>query len=85
MAKLPYANFLLKHDRYEEALRAFKKINRPDLTLKIINSFSKNSVNQKRFLDASRQYWSLAASELKGVKDVKSHSEEDKKKWKKYQ
>jgi intraflagellar transport protein 122 len=45
MAKLPYANFLLKHDRYEEALRAFKKINRPDLTLKIINSFSKNSVN----------------------------------------
>jgi intraflagellar transport protein 122 len=45
MAKIPYANYLLKNDKYEEALKAFRKINRPDLTHKIINSFSHNAVN----------------------------------------
>jgi intraflagellar transport protein 122 len=60
LAKLPYANYLLKNDKYEEALRAFKKISRPDLTNRLINSLSKNAVNEKRFIDASRQYWALA-------------------------
>lgn len=45
MVKIPYANFLLKNDKYEDALRAFRKINRPDQTKKIIDAFSKNAVN----------------------------------------
>lgn len=60
-AKIPYANYLLKSDKFEEALRAFRKINRPDLTHKIIDAFSKNAVNERRFLDAARQYWTMAA------------------------
>ena len=74
LAKIPYANFLLKNDKYEEALRAFRKINRPDLTHKIIDAFSKNAVNERRFLDAARQYWALAAEEIKAVKDLRSPS-----------
>ena len=61
IAILPYANYLLKNDKYEDALRVFRKINRPDLTHKIIDAFSKNAVNERRYLDAARQYWSLGA------------------------
>lgn len=85
MAKIPYANFLLKNDKYEEALRAFRKINRPDLTHKIIDAFSKNAVNERRFLDAARQYWSLAAEELKAIKDMKNLSEADTVKYQRYE
>ena len=84
LAKIPYANFLLKNDKYEEALRAFRKINRPDLTHKIIDAFSKNAVNERRFLDAARQYWALAAEEIKAVKDLRSPSEDEKVKLKRY-
>lgn len=83
-AKIPYANYLLKNDKYEEALRAYRKINRPDLTHKIIDAFSKNAVNERRFLDAARQYWSLASDELRTIKDLKSPSEVDRSKLKKY-
>lgn len=74
LAKIPYANFLLKNDKFEDALRAFRKINKPDFTHKIIDAFSKNAVNERRFLDAARQYWALATEQLKVVKDVRSPS-----------
>lgn len=45
IVKLPYADYLLKNDRYEEALRAYKKINRPDLTQRLVTSFCRNAVN----------------------------------------
>lgn len=60
LAKLPYANYLLKNDKYEDAIRAFKKINRQDLTANLLKSLSSNAVGQKRFVDAARQYWSMA-------------------------
>lgn len=85
LAKIPYANYLLKSDKFQEALRAFRKINRPDLTHKIIDAFSKNAVNERRFLDAARQYWTMAAEQLKSVKDVRSPSESDSAKLKRYQ
>lgn len=36
IAKLPYAEWLLKQDRYEEALKAFKSVGRYDLTTKML-------------------------------------------------
>lgn len=44
LAKLPYANYLLKNDKYEDAIRAFKKINRQDLTANLLKSLSTNAV-----------------------------------------
>jgi hypothetical protein len=50
----------MKNDKYEDALRAYKKIGRIDLTNKLLGSLSNNAVNEKRFIDAARQYWSMA-------------------------
>jgi len=55
------------------------------MTSHLISSLLKNAVNEKRFIDASRQYWALAVEELKGVKDIKQPNEMEKVKIKKYQ
>ena len=34
--KMPYAEYLCKNDRYEDALRVYKKLNRHDLSSKIL-------------------------------------------------
>lgn len=84
LAKLPYANFLLKNDKYEDAIRAFKKINRQDLTANLLKSLSTNAVQQRRFVDAARQYWSMAIEELKQAKDLRSLTPETTKKYQKF-
>lgn len=61
LAKLPYANYLLRTDKIEDALRGLRKMNRPDMTGHLISSLLKNAVNERRYVDASRQYWALAA------------------------
>lgn len=55
------------------------------MTNHLISSLLKNAVNEKRFIDASRQYWALAVEQLKGVKDVKFPNQMEKIKMKKYQ
>ena len=82
LAKLPYANYLLRNDKYEDAIRAFKKINRQDLTANLLKSLSSNAVNEKRFIEAARQYWSMAIEELKGSRDVATNSAQHLKKFK---
>ena len=36
MIKLPYANYLCKNDRYEDAFKVYKKLGRIDLSNKIL-------------------------------------------------
>ncbi len=38
--KLPYAQYLTKNDRYEEALKAFKQLGRHDLTTNMLKTLS---------------------------------------------
>ena len=76
LAKLPYANFFLKNDKYEDAIKAYKKMHRQDLASNLLKSLSTNAVNEKRFIEAGRQYWSMAAEELKLAKDVRNLNEE---------
>jgi intraflagellar transport protein 122 len=45
LAKLPYANYLLRNDKIEDALRGLRKMNKPDMTTHLINSLLKNAVN----------------------------------------
>ena len=77
MAKLPYANFLMKNDRYEEALKVFKNLGRSDLTQKMLVNLGTNAVSEKRFLEAARYYWTMAVEQLRLVKDLKNPSVED--------
>jgi intraflagellar transport protein 122 len=67
MVKLPYAEWLCRNDRYEEALRAFKNLDRHDLTTKMLHTLSKNSVTENRFNDAAYYYWVLATECLRLV------------------
>lgn len=52
MLRLPYAEYLCKNDRYEDALKVYRKINRPDISLKILKQMSNNAVDECRYLQA---------------------------------
>ena len=71
MVKLPYAEHLCREDRYEEALRAFKSLGRYDLTIKLLNTLSKNAVMENRFEDAAYYYHVLSIESLKLIKNAK--------------
>ena len=51
-------------------------MHRQDLASSLLKSLSTNAVNEKRFVEAGRQYWSMAAEELKLARDVKNLTEE---------
>ena len=53
IAKLPYAEYLLRSDRYEDSLRAYKAAGRYDITTKMMKEMSANCVEEHRFEDAS--------------------------------
>ncbi len=71
MVKLPYAEHLCREDRFEEALRAFKSLGRYDLTIKLLNTLSKNAVIESRFEDASYYYHVLSMESLKLIRNAK--------------
>lgn len=60
---LPYAEWLLTQDKYDEAINAFKKANRYDLSHKVLNELTFNSIVECRFKDAAYYYW-LMSKEL---------------------
>ncbi len=65
LVSIPYAQFLTKNDRFEEAIEAYKRANRPDLSMKILIQLSKNSATERRFKDAGHFFWLLAVESLK--------------------
>ena len=60
MLRLPYAEYLCKNDRFEDALKVYRKINRPDISLKILSQMARNAVDEFRFPQASHFHWNLA-------------------------
>lgn len=69
MIWLPYADWLSANDQFDEAQEAYKKAGRPDLSLRIIEFLTYNSVIEKRFQDAAQYYWLLSAESLRLVKE----------------
>jgi intraflagellar transport protein 122 len=63
---LPYAEWLVSQDRYEEAMTAFKKAGRRDLAKKVLEELTFNAVSESRFKDAAYYYW-LLSREGEGV------------------
>lgn len=57
---LPYAEWLVSQDRYEEAMSAFKKSQRIDLAKKVLDELSGNAVAECRFKDAAYYFWMLS-------------------------
>lgn len=78
LIKLPYAEWLCKNDRFEEALKVYKSMGRPDLSTKILKQLSENATIESKFRDAAYFFWVLATDNLSCVKNFKTPSVEDK-------
>lgn len=46
IAKVPYANYLLLSDRYEDALKAYKSAGRFDISMKMTKDMAKNCIEE---------------------------------------
>jgi len=57
---LPYAEWLVSTDRYEDAMQAYKKAGRKDLARKVLEELTINAVSETRFKDAAYYYWMLS-------------------------
>lgn len=57
---LPWAEWLAFNDRFDDALDAYKKANRSDLSLMMIEKLTHNAVIERRFKDAANYFWRLA-------------------------
>jgi intraflagellar transport protein 122 len=74
---VPYAEHLCKNDRFEDALKVYKSINRPDLSQNMLRIMTHNSTHEARFKDAAQFYWQSAIENLSYVKDAQKPSDED--------
>ena len=77
MVSIPYAQYLTKNDRFEEAIEAYKRAKRPDLSQQILTQLSKNAAVERRFKDAGHFFWLLAVESLKQIKDARKPNEDD--------
>ena len=77
MINLPYADWLSANDRFDEAQEAYKRANRPDLSLKIIEFLSQNAISEKRYQDCAYYNYTLATESLKLVEDAERLSGKD--------
>jgi intraflagellar transport protein 122 len=66
---LPYAEWLVSQDRFEEAQDAFKQAQRPDVALRLLERMTRNYIVQRRFTAAARYYWKLSIEHLHLVQD----------------
>eukprot|EP00636_Phaeomonas_parva_P000367 CAMPEP_0118862124 /NCGR_PEP_ID=MMETSP1163-20130328/7438_1 /TAXON_ID=124430 /ORGANISM="Phaeomonas parva, Strain CCMP2877" /LENGTH=918 /DNA_ID=CAMNT_0006795999 /DNA_START=52 /DNA_END=2805 /DNA_ORIENTATION=- len=64
---LPYAVWLALQDRFDDALRAYGKAGRPDLSFKLMEQLTLNAVLEGRFKDAAYYYHLLSEETLRGL------------------
>ena len=57
---LPYAEWLVSQDRYEDAMEAYNKAGRRDLSRKVLEELTFNAVSESRFKDAAYYFWMLS-------------------------
>jgi len=65
--KLPYAEYLCKMERYEDALKVYKSCNRLDLSEKMLALMTEHASKESRFKDTARLYWQFAVEHLSYV------------------
>jgi intraflagellar transport protein 122 len=65
---LPWAEWLAFNDRFDDALDAYKKAGRPDLSLHMIEKLTHNAVVERRYKDAATYSWRLAVEMIGAAK-----------------
>lgn len=66
---VPYAEFLAEHDRFDEALDAYRRARRPEEAARMMRQLTRNAVVENRFKDASYSYWLLATERLRDASE----------------
>jgi intraflagellar transport protein 122 len=69
-----YAEWLISQDRYEEAMEAYKKSGRMDLSRKVLTELTYNAVSEHRFKDAGYYYWMLAKELEAEITEIQKNS-----------
>ncbi|OAE20578.1 hypothetical protein AXG93_3873s1360 [Marchantia polymorpha subsp. ruderalis] len=67
MVSLPYAEWLVQNDRFEEARVSYRQAERPDLSEALLKKLIENAVKERRFKAAAHTCWSLAVEIMEGV------------------
>jgi intraflagellar transport protein 122 len=66
---LPYAQWLIEQDRFEEAQAAFKQAGHASRSLEMLRTLTHNAVLEHRYNDAGQYLWSLAKETLATAPD----------------
>lgn len=59
-ALLPFAEWLVAQDRHEEAMAAYRKADRTDLSHKVLADLTSNAISENRFKDAAYYFYILS-------------------------
>jgi intraflagellar transport protein 122 len=57
---LPFAEWLVSQDKHEEAMSAYKKADRSDLSHKVLADLTSNAISENRFKDAAYYFYILS-------------------------
>ena len=74
---VPYAEWLISKDKFEEAKEAYKEANNLQQGLKLMERLTNNAIDEKRFHDAASFFWKLALEHLCLIKDCMKPTHED--------
>jgi len=65
---LPYALWLAQNDRFDEAQAAFKRANKPEQSMKMLQELSSAAILEQRFEDAAYYLWLLSEEKMALIK-----------------
>lgn len=82
---IPYAEWLSKKNRFDEASKYYNEAGRVDLALEILQKLSELSIVQERFREAGQFHWILSKESTKSIISFKAPSVDDKEKIMQYQ
>ena len=77
---LPYAEFLAKNNRFEEAQIYYKEAGRIDMSMQIMEKLSVINIIQHKFRDSAHFFWILAKETLKNYPPIKLDDEVERQK-----
>ncbi|RLN56691.1 hypothetical protein BBJ29_006329 [Phytophthora kernoviae] len=66
---VPYAQWLVTQDRFDDALEAYTRAQRPDQCCRLLRQLIDNAVNEHRFRVAAYYHWRLCEQQMKTVVD----------------
>lgn len=74
---LPYGEWLISRDRYEEAMEAYKKAGRSDLAKRVLKDLTHNALCENRFKDAAYHYWMLSKQDDANISDKEKEEQSE--------